>query len=174
MELVRVGDKMLSRPKLYRVVDKILELRAGGLSQLEVAERVGIDRTFVSRLESLGEVRKGKKIALVGFPVANAAELRALAADEGLDFALLFNDQERWEWAGAKGGVEMINELMAVITRLRECDAVILIGSDMRLNLAEAIVGPQLIGIQIGTSPITEDKSIDVDVVRNLIRNLKE
>ena len=37
----------------------------------------------------MGEVRKGKKLALVGFPVANKEELARVAAQEGVDFIFL-------------------------------------------------------------------------------------
>ena len=55
----RIGDKLLNRTKLDRIIDRIFELRMSGASQQEVAQRIGCDRTFVSRLEGLAEVRKG-------------------------------------------------------------------------------------------------------------------
>ena len=67
MELVRIGDKVVSVPKIERAVREIIELRSKGISQQEVAEKFNTDRTFVSRLESIGEIRKGKRIAVVGF-----------------------------------------------------------------------------------------------------------
>ena len=62
--LFRVGDKLLNRDKLDRIVDRIFNWRVSGLSQQEVAARVGCDRSFVSRLESLAEVRKGGSVAV--------------------------------------------------------------------------------------------------------------
>ncbi len=62
------GDKVVDRDRLYHVVDRVLELRAaGGVSQLEVAQRLGgTERSFVSRLEALGEIHRGARLALVG------------------------------------------------------------------------------------------------------------
>ena len=60
MELYRIGDKVVDGRKIQREVQRILSLRAQGYSQLEVSQRLGIDRPWISRLESMGEVRKGK------------------------------------------------------------------------------------------------------------------
>ena len=37
MELVRIGDKVVSVPKIERAVREIIELRSKGISQQEVA-----------------------------------------------------------------------------------------------------------------------------------------
>ena len=63
MEFYRIGDKLISQEKAVRVLERIFTLRASGLSQQEVANRVGCDRTFVSRLETMAEVRKGGSLA---------------------------------------------------------------------------------------------------------------
>jgi len=67
--LLALGDKVVDRDRLYHVVDRVLELRAAGVSQLEVAQRLGTERSFVSRLEALGEIHRGARLALVGVPV---------------------------------------------------------------------------------------------------------
>lgn len=174
MPLIRIGDKVINKDRIFHVVTRILELRASGLSQQEVAEQLDIDRTLISRLETIGEVRKGKKIALVGFPVKNKDELSAIAETEGLDFVLLMSETERLEFARNQNGADLLNLVMSLIARARECDAVIFIGSDQRLKMVEALVGQHVIGIQIGSSPLHEDKYVDPDMVRNLIRSLKQ
>lgn len=173
MQLVRIGDKVINPDRIYRMVNRMLELRAAGHSQQEVAEILEVDRTLISRLESVGEMRKGKKIALVGFPVKNGPELSELANAEGLDFVLLMSEKERREFAESQNGAVVLNEVMALIARARECDAVIFIGSDQRLKMTEALVGQNVIGIEIGRSPMYEDVYVDPDMVRNLIRSLK-
>jgi transcriptional regulator with XRE-family HTH domain len=173
MQLIRVGDKVINKDRIFQVVSRMLELRASGLSQQEVAEQLDIDRTLVSRLETIGEVRKGKKIALVGFPVKNTAELRAIGEAEGLDFILIMSEQERLDFARSQNGIDVLNQVMFLIARARECDAVIFLGSDQRLKMVEALVGPHTISIEIGCSPIHEDKYVDPDSIRTLIRSLK-
>lgn len=173
MQLIRIGDKVVNPERIYRMVDRMLELRAQGLSQQEAAEILGVDRTLISRLESVGEMRKGKKIALVGFPVANGPELTEMAAAEGVDFILLMSDRERLDFARSQNGVELLNQVMRLIARARACDAVIFIGSDERLKMVEALVGPHVIGIEIGRSPMTEDVYVSPEKIRNLIRSLK-
>lgn len=173
MRLVRIGDKVINRDRIMQTVDRILDLRASGLSQQEVAERLGIDRTVISRLETMGEVRKGKSIALVGFPVKNRDELAAIAEAEGVDFVLLMTEEERIHFARSQNGEDVLNQVMAYIARARECDGVIFIGSDQRLRMVEALVGPHVVGIEIGASPLHEDKYVDPEEVRGLIRWVK-
>ncbi len=173
MQLVRIGDKVINRDRIVQVIDRMLNLRARGLSQQEVAEKLRVDRTLISRLETIGEVRKGRKIALAGFPVKNKEELVALAEAEGVDFILLMTEQERLDFARSQNGAELLNTVMGLIAQARECDAVIFIGSDQRLEMIEALVGPSVYGIEIGSSPLSEDKYVDPDVVRNLIRSVK-
>jgi hypothetical protein len=173
VQLIRIGDKVVSPERIHRMVDRILELRAQGHSQQEVADILEVDRTLISRLESLGEMRKGKKIALVGFPVKNGPELADVARAEGVDFVLLMSDRERVDFARNQNGIEVLNQVMRWIARARACDVVIFIGSDQRLKMVEALVGPQVIGIEIGRSPMTHDVYVSPDEVRDLIRSVK-
>jgi len=174
VHLIRIGDKVINRDRIFQVVTRILELRSRGLSQQEVAEQLDVDRTLISRLETIGEIRKGKKIALVGFPVKNGPELTAIAEAEGLDFVLLMSEQERLNFARNQNGAETLNQLMGLIARARECDAVIFIGSDHRVRMVEALVGAHVIGVEIGSSPLHDDKFVDPEAIRDLIRSLKE
>ena len=75
MSIERIGDKIISTEKIYRTVDAMLAQRIHGVSQQEVARNFNTDRAFISRLENLGEVRKGLRLALIGFPVKNCVEL---------------------------------------------------------------------------------------------------
>ena len=171
---MRIGEKLLDRQRLLKTVEKIVELRGSGLSQQEVADRVGIDRAFVSRLESLGEVRKGARIALVGFPVGNKEELREVAREEGIDFVFLLTDEERWAYLRERSGQEVFNEVMKIITGLKTYDAIIFIGSDMRCGLVESILGERVISVIIGTSPIKGDRHVDPATIREIVHNITE
>lgn len=173
MNFIRIGEKVINPEKIHRTVDQVLELRRQGLSQQEAAARLGVDRSFVSRLESLGEVRKGGRLALVGFPVANGPELAAVAAEEGVEFVLLMSEEERWRYVEQKSGAELINEFMALASRLEGFDAVIFIGSDMRVRMVEAILGPRVLGWEIGPSPLKEGRPVDPERLRALIRQIK-
>lgn len=172
LEFIRIGDKLVDRARVYKAIDKILDLRARGLSQQEAADQVGIDRAFVSRLESLGEVRKGARVALVGFPVGNKEEIRKVAEEEGVDFVLLLNDVERWAYLQERSGQEVFNEIMGIITKLKSYDAVVFIGSDMRVNLVESILGNRVVGIEVGTSPIKGDRQVDPEEIRKVLRSI--
>ncbi|KAF0196392.1 MAG: hypothetical protein FD169_1009 [Bacillota bacterium] len=173
MPYTRVGEKLISRQKIMRTVDKVLERRAAGMSQQEVATELQLDRSFISRLETLGELRKGGKIALIGFPVANREELAAVADDFGVDYVFLLTDEERWRWIKEKSGVELLNEIMNLVGTVRSFDSIILIGSDMRIKLTEALVDKQVIPMFIGESPILGDKFVDPEELRQLLRGLR-
>lgn len=170
--LLRIGDKLINRQKIYRIVNQILELRSQGLSQQEAANQVGVDRTLISRLETMGEVRKGKCIALVGFPIKNCAELTQVARLEGIDYCLLLTEAERWDFVQNKSGVELFDNIMKIITELRKYDLVIILGSNMRIQVIETLLDKEVIGIQIGESPIEEDKYVDPELVRSIVRQL--
>lgn len=171
MKLLRVGEKLIDRQRIDTWVDRILELRAGGLTQQEVGRRLGLERSFISRLEGLGEVRKGGRIAVVGFPVANKEELAAVLAEEGVDFWLLLTDRERWEFAN-RNGLAVLNELTGIVERLRQFDTVVMLGSAYRIRFSEALLDRPVVGVEIGQTPIREDKWVDPGELRRLIRQL--
>ncbi len=172
-ELVRIGDKLINRQKIGHALDRILELRSKGLSQQQVAAQLGVDRTLVSRLETLGEVRKGRSVALIGFPVKNKAELAEVAASEGLEFVLLMTNDERWEFVRNRTGLALLTEFMSIIAEVRRHDAVILIGSDQRNKLGRGLLDSEVFSIDIGSSPITEDKTVDPEQLRSIVRKLR-
>jgi len=103
----RIGDKLISRERLTALIDEILTLRQAGLSQQETALRIGTDRSFISRLETLGEVRKGASVAVVGLPVANKDEILAVTLREGVDFTFILSEDERWSFLQGKSGFEL-------------------------------------------------------------------
>ncbi len=170
--LRRIGDKIINPQKIHKVIDEVLEMRGRGLSQQEIANKVGLDRTVISRLETLGEVRKGGRIALIGFPIKNCDELAAMARQEGLDYCLLMSEKERWDFVESKSGVELFNTIMEIIGTLRSYDMVIIICSNMRIKLIEALLDKDVIGVQIGESPINEDKYVKPESIRAIIRQL--
>lgn len=159
--IVRIGDKLISRSKLNAMVERILEMRAQGMSQQEVALRMGVERTFISRLEGLGEIRQGKRIAVVGFPVQNKEALIEVLEKKGVDFYFLMTNAERWHFIQDKSGLELFNEIMSLIMHVRACDQVIVIGSDLRIRIAQALLDQEVIPISLGDSPIEEDRYVD-------------
>lgn len=172
MELLRVGDKIISKERLISLVNKILKLRSSGSTQQEVAETLGVERSFVSHLEGLGEIRKGRKVALVGFPIGNKDEIQLIAKEYGIEFVLLLNDKERVDLVKRDGGVEFFNQILEMLAELKQYDLVIFLGSDMRVSLIERILDHEVVGIPIGTSPITEDKYVDPKEFSSMLDSL--
>lgn len=171
-ELVRIGEKIISMRKIRDSVQKILQLRSSGLSQQEAASLLHLDRTFISRLESIGEVRKGKKVAVFGFPLLNKEELEKISAELGVDFIWLMNEAERWDLVKDKSALDFFNQLMELITKLQSYDVVIIIGSRRWLKIAEALLTRELIFMELGQSPIIGDRKLDPDSFREILVKL--
>lgn len=171
--LLRIGEKIINKQKIHQAIDAVLEMRSKGFSQQESANRIGLDRTVISKLETLGEVRKGGLVALVGFPVKNCEELKQIARQEGIDFFLLLSEEERWYFVQSKTGVELFNDIMEIIATLRKHDIVIMLGSNMRIKLMETLLDKEVIGVEIGESPIADDKYVNPETVRQIIHQLR-
>ncbi|AGK99900.1 helix-turn-helix domain-containing protein [Desulfoscipio gibsoniae] len=173
MDLVRIGDKVISRHKIDSFLTEILQLRSMGLSQTDVAARLGIDRTLVSRLENMGELRKGKSVAVIGFPIANRDEIYALMQAEGVDYVMLMSESERWDFVRQKSGIELFNAIMELIALAHSYDQVVVIGSGKRIKIIRAALDKEVVGLEIGESPIQEDKYVDPAELVAVIRAIK-
>ncbi|MDD4801765.1 MAG: transcriptional regulator [Syntrophomonas sp.] len=173
MDFIRVQDKIISWQRIETSLKKILEMRSRGMSQQEVAERLAIDRTFISRLEGIGELRKGQTLACIGFPVINKNEIHEILKKEGVDFILLMTEQERLDFVNRYSGKELLNESMDILARIRQYEVVICLGSDERVKLIEGMLDAEVISVEIGTSPITEDKWVDPQKIRKILRSIK-
>ncbi|MFW6035032.1 MAG: helix-turn-helix domain-containing protein [Halanaerobiales bacterium] len=171
MRFSRIGNKVINNKKIDKIIAKVIELREKGYSQSQVASEIGVERTFISRLESIGEVRKGRKIAMVGFPIKNKDELNRLGKKYGLDYILLMTDKERWGFIENKGKLQLFNQVIEIIVKLKEFDLIIFLGSDMRLDLIDNLVEGNIVGIELGESPIKEDKHVDPQKVEDIIKS---
>lgn len=173
MNFIRIQDKIISWQKIEKVLQRALQMRERGFSQQEVGDRLSLDRTFISRLESVGEIRKGQSIACVGFPILNKDEIQEILENEGVDYILLMTEKERLDFVNLCSGKELLNELMNLTAQFRKYEVVICIGSDERIKLIEGILNSEVISIEIGTSPITEDKWVDPQEIRKILRYIK-
>lgn len=173
MDYIRIQDKIISTQKINTTIKKILSLRARGHSQQEVADRLSIDRTFISRLEGIGELRKGRSIACIGFPILNKQEIQEILEKEGVDFILLMSEQERLAYVDQRSGREMLNMLMDLVGRMHDYEKVIAIGSDQRVKMIEGMLDSEVIAVEIGPSPLTEDKWVDPKIIRSILRSIK-
>ncbi|MHB9146407.1 MAG: transcriptional regulator [Symbiobacteriia bacterium] len=172
-DFIRIGDKVISRRKIDDVVSRILELRFQGFSQQEVADRLHLDRTLISRLESLGELRKGATIALVGFPILNKEEVRQAAQEEGVDFVFLLSEEERRGFLQKRDALTVFNEVMDLVAHVRQYDVVLLLGSDKRIDIIGALLDREVVPMVIGKSPIEEDKYIELERLREVIASVR-
>ena len=112
-------------------------------------------------------------IAFVGFPIANKDEIQQLLESEGCDFILIMNEQERLDFINQRNGKQMLDDLMDLTAQVRSYDTVICVGSDQRVKLIEGVLDNQVISVEIGSSPITEDKWVDPQQIRQILRSIK-
>ncbi len=172
MEFFRVGDKTVSLNKISTSIEQILKMRSQGRSQQDVAEALGLDRSFISRLENLGEIRKGKNIGVVGFPIKNKEEIISIFRERGIENCLLMNEAERSHYVMDKSGSDLMNQFMALLKEYRRYDTVIVMASDMRTRMIGALLDQQVFTVDIGSSPLTEDVVVDPDRVRDILDHL--
>jgi len=168
VRLYRIGDKVVSESKLQDAVGAILEARESGATQEDTARAHGVQRSFVSFLETLGEVRRGDKVALVGFPIANADEVKKLAESRSLDFVLVLSQDER-ESIESGDATRVFNQLLETVAALKEYDTLVLIASDWRIRTMERILGTEVIGIPLGASPLRRDVPVDLEALDRVL-----
>ena len=168
MRFYRIGEKVVSRDKLVDAVEGILESREAGATQEEAARAAGVTRSVVSFLETLGEVRRGPRVALVGFPVANVDEIRAVAERHAVDLVLVVSQAER-ESIESGSSANVFNRLLETLATLRDYDTVILMASDWRIATIERILGSEVVGMPLGPSPLREDRAVDIDELERLL-----
>jgi hypothetical protein len=161
VKLYRIGDKVVSEDKLHDAIASILEDREDGATQEDVARTHGVQRSFVSFLESIGEIRRGARVALVGFPVANAPQIKSLAEQYAVDFVLVLSQEER-ESIESGDATRVFNSLLETIAALRDYDTLVLMASDWRIKTMEKILGTEVIGIPLGASPLRTDVAVDL------------
>lgn len=168
MRFYRIGDKVVSWERLLEAVGAILEDRQAGATQEEAARHAHVQRSFVSFLETLGEVRRGPKVALVAFPVANGEAIHAVADRHAVDLTIVVSQAER-EGIEHGDASSVFNRLLDTLAALRDFDTVVLLASDQRIATIEKILGAEIVGMRLGQSPIREDATVDLDELDRLL-----
>jgi transcriptional regulator with XRE-family HTH domain len=169
MEFIRIGEKLISVNKIDEIVRRILQMRSTGMSQQEVAAKLQLDRTFISRLETMGSVRRGGSIGLLAFPVANKEELVAVADRYGIEQRLILSDRERWGLVEDKSGIDFFNQAMGIIEQFRCCDVVLAFVSAKWIRLAEALLNSEVLAVEIAPTPIAGDIHVDPGELEKLL-----
>ncbi|MGI6585566.1 MAG: transcriptional regulator [Gracilibacteraceae bacterium] len=173
MNLIRIGEKVISIPRINNKINEILQCRMLGLSQQETADKLGVERTFISRLEGIGEIRKGKSIAAIGFPIKNRAEVEKVLKTYGVDYFLLMSEAERIDYVNNCSGAQLANRIIELVNKLRGFDIVIVMASDYWNRLARELLDNKVIEIDIGKSPIKKDVNVNLDNLTEILKTLK-
>ena len=173
MRMWRIGGKLISEEKLFTGIEGIMDDREAGATQSEAAELHHVQRSFVSFLETLGEVRRGSRVAIIAFPVSNAKEIEELAERYSIDMVLALSQEAREKIEGT-GAEEIFNALMATMEELAQFDAIIVCASDLRIASSKRIFGPSVFSIELGKSPLRSDVELDLAQLEELICSLLE
>jgi len=168
MRFYRVGDKVVSRDKLVDQIEAILTDREGGATQHEAAAAHGVDRSFVSWLENLGEVRRGRRVALVAFPVANVDEVRRVCDEHAVELSMIVSQAER-EGMEAGRADAVFNLVLDTLADLKDFDVVIILASTKRTGAIEKILGREVIARPLGPSPLRHDVEVDLEELSDLL-----
>lgn len=110
-------------------------------------------------------------MALIGFPVANCAEVAALAEKHALDFVLVFSQAER-EGIESDSAAEVFNSLLDTLATLRDYDVCVILASDWRIKTVEKILGREVVGMPLGHSPLREDVVVDLEQLDILLQGV--
>ncbi|MEZ0537523.1 helix-turn-helix domain-containing protein [Caldicellulosiruptoraceae bacterium PP1] len=172
MDFYRINDKIISLQKISDKIKKILDLRSKGLSQAEVADIVSVDRSFISRIEGIGEVRKGRNIAVIGFPIKNKQEVEEVLEQYGIGFYLLMTEHERNNFINSMSAAELLEVFSRYLEKFKMYDVVIAMGSDFRLNWFKAFLDNEVISIPLGKSPLKNDVYVDIDSLKKILSNI--
>jgi len=168
MRFFRIGDKIVSREKLVEQITGILRDRERGATQADAAKAHGVERSFVSWLETLGEVRRGRRVGLIAFPVANADEVRALAESHGVEFLLVMSQAEREKLEGSPGDA-VFNRVLDTLATLKDFDVLVLLASDWRVGTIEKILGREVVAVTLGPSPLRHDVVVDLSELDGIL-----
>ena len=168
MRFFRIGDKIVSREKLLEQITGILRDRERGATQADTAKAHGVERSFVSWLETLGEVRRGRRVGLIGFPIANGDEVRALAEAHGVEFLLIMSQAEREALEGSPGD-QVFNRVLETLATLKDFDVLVLLASDWRVGTIEKILGREVVAVTLGPSPLRHDVVVDLEGLADIL-----
>ncbi len=168
MRFFRIGDKIVSREKLVEQITGILRDRERGATQADTAATHGVERSFVSWLETLGEVRRGRRVALIAFPVANGDEVKALAQARGVEFILVLSQSERESLEGAPAD-QVFNRVLETLATLKDFDVLVLLASDWRIGTIEKILGREVVAVNLGPSPLRSDVAVDLKELEDVL-----
>jgi transcriptional regulator with XRE-family HTH domain len=135
---IKIGDKIISMDRASTLIDKIFAMRSSGSTQEEVAKQLGVERSFISHLEGIGEVRKSKEIAFIGSGVADAGRVESMVSD--LNFEHVFINAD---------GTAHIEDALGVLAILKEIDFIVFLGPATERKLLETVLEKKIVGITL-------------------------
>lgn len=167
----KIGGKKVSLDRLDYELSQILKVREEGATQEEAAQSFGVTRSFVSNIESLGAVPKSSQIAIIAFPVNNVSAIEECASTWGVERVFALSDSDLAD-ASKQSGAEVFNQVLEMIAELAGFDALVLAASDYRIRTFSKFLNIQVVGIELGKSPLKESVELDIGKLEEVLATL--
>jgi hypothetical protein len=71
-----------------------------------------------------------------------------------------------------KQALDFFNTIFELVTRLRQFDTLVMITSDKWYNLAEALLDLQIMHLDLGPTPIDDDRTVDPEHLRDTLKQV--
>nr|MDA8212531.1 hypothetical protein [Clostridia bacterium] len=81
--------------------------------------------------------------------------------------------EERWNFVHSFKGPDLLDRILNLLAEIRSFDVVILLGSDQRIRTIRSLLDQEVVEIEIGQSPIKDDRIVPVDELVGLVRLVK-
>jgi hypothetical protein len=94
--------------------------------------------------------------------------VKELAGRHALDFVLVLSQEER-ENIESGEVTAVFNTLLETIATLRDYDTLVLMASDWRIKTMERILGTEVVGVPLGTSPLRAAVTVDLEQLDEIL-----
>lgn len=133
---VKIGDKVISLEQARALVERIFHLRSTGSTQREVASMLGVERSFISHLEGLGEVRR-RQIALIASAAPDPEKIDRVARELDIDLVHITE------------GPTGLRDVLDLLAAAKELDFVVFLGPAEEAALIEQVIDTRTVSIPL-------------------------
>ena len=120
----------------------------------------------------MGEIRKGKKIAVVGFNIKNKDEIEKVALGSGVELIRLFGEKGKENLIKGKNGEDILDSAFKVFAELANFDLIVFMASKKRVRKAEKIFGKRIYGFVEGRDKNTEEIFIHPEKFKAILEGI--
>jgi hypothetical protein len=146
MRLIKVGNKLISWEKISSAINEILQRRSTGATQQEVASDFGIERVFISYLESIGAIQRNQSLAVVCWLIDNLAEVSNLVGSYGVEMFNLVPNSTSLSHIEVN---DICRYVIEVLAKVKKFQALIVIGDRSQVELFREITDQDVYAVRL-------------------------